>query len=374
MANKSAEYSLVKRLELKNFRCFTKKIITFDKRVALIEGENGVGKTSLLESLYYGCYLRSFRTNSPQEMVTFGSEGFFIKIDIEQYHNGSVLNQQIQIGFVDGKRRVKIDGNPIASYKELMNSLRVISLTEDDMHLIKGAPQERRTFLDHAIVLENSDCAHQLNLLRHIILARNALLRPHGSIKMVDYQVLTEQLWDQSIIIQKLREQYIKQLEQEINILIKAYFNDEFALEIRYLYKKPMENSVALFMAANPTLFESEARLGRSCFGAHMDDLLITYNTKKSRHFASRGQQKLILLLVKAAQIIILQKQCPATILFLLDDYMTDFDDYRAGVLLKIMQNLNIQLIFTSPTTLGLLNIQNVGPEGGSCLVSLKNS
>lgn len=373
MINKYSDVSLVKRLELKNFRCFTKKIVTFGEPTSLIEGENGIGKTSLLEALYYSCYLRSFRTHSPKEMVAFGAEGFFIKIDIERCEGLEVAHQQIQVGFVQGKRRVKIDGKPIASYKELMSCLRVIGLTEDDMCLIKGASQERRVFLDHALVLEQNDYAHQLSILRQILLTRNALLRPHHGINRVDYDVLTEQLWDQSRIIQQAREQYIRLLKEEVDRLVKLYFNDEFSLDLTYVYKKSMEPSVDLFLSAHPNLFESEARMGWSCFGAHQDDLLVEYNEKGSRHFASRGQQKLILLLIKVAQVVMLQRQNLGTIVFLLDDYMTDFDTYRAGVLLKIVQNLNVQLIFTSPTAQSMINDQNVDPKGRPTLILLKN-
>jgi DNA replication and repair protein RecF len=373
MINKYSDVSLVKRLELKNFRCFTKKIVTFDEYSSLIEGENGIGKTSILEALYYCCYLRSFRTHSPKEMVAFGAEGFFIKIDIERCEGLEVTHQQIQVGFFQGKRRVKIDGKPIASYKELMSFLRVIGLTEDDMSLIKGASQERRVFLDHALVLEQNDYAHQLSILRQIILTRNALLRPHHGINKVHYHVLTEQLWDQSRIIQQAREQYIRLLKEEVAILVKRYFNDEFSLDLTYVYKKSMEPSVDLFLSAHPNLFDSESRMGWSCFGAHQDDLLVEYNEKGSRHFASRGQQKLILLLIKVAQVVMLQRQGLGTIVFLLDDYMTDFDTYRAGVFLKIMQNLNVQLIFTSPTAQSMVKDQNGDPIRPSTLILVKN-
>lgn len=372
MTNNYSDYSMVKRLELKNFRCFTKKIITFEQPTTLVEGENGIGKTSLLEALYYSCYLRSFRTHSPKEMVGFGAEGFFIKIDVERCQDSVIYQQQIQVGFYQGKRRVKIDSKPIASYKELMSCLRVVGLTEDDMCLIKGSSQERRIFLDHALVLEQHDYAHQLALLRQIVLTRNALLRPHHGINKIDYLVLTEQLWDQSRIIQQVREQYIKNLKQEIDTLVKVYFNDEFSLDLTYVYKKPMNSSVDDFLSAHPTLFDTEARMGWSCFGAHQDDLLVEYNEKGSRHFASRGQQKLILLLIKVAQIIMLQRQSLGTVIFLLDDYMTDFDTYRAGILLKILQNLNIQLIFTSPTAQSLLNPPNVDSGRGTHLIFLK--
>ena len=65
-------------IQVKNFRCFERLSLDFTSPLVIIEGINGIGKTSLLEALYYACYLRSFRTYSPKEMVRFGQENFFI--------------------------------------------------------------------------------------------------------------------------------------------------------------------------------------------------------------------------------------------------------------------------------------------------------
>lgn len=372
MINSYLQFPLVKRLEMKNFRCFAKKIITFNDSTTLIEGHNGIGKTSILEALYYSCYLKSFRTASPKEMILFGAENFFIKVDIESNQEHSSFAQQVQIGFENGKRLVKIDGKPIHSYKELMGVLRVIGLTEDDMHLIKGAPQERRDFLDHAIILENGDYAQQLALLRQIILTRNNLLKSKCSPLSPNYRVVTEQLWDQSLVIQRARIQYISSLEQEITHLLEIFFQGELCIKLTYHFKKIMYQTFDLFISSYPTLLDMEFRLERSCFGAHLDDVLISYNSIGSRHFASRGQQKLILLLIKTAQVIALQRKgYQSAILFLLDDYMTDFDDSRSEALLKILQNLNVQLIFTSPTRFGPLSSKSFNSEGPFSRISL---
>ncbi|HSW73657.1 MAG TPA: AAA family ATPase, partial [Candidatus Limnocylindria bacterium] len=131
------------QLYLKNFRCFADKTITFESPLVLIEGNNGSGKTSLLEALHYLCYLRSFRTHSPRDLLFFGHETFFIKALCEQ--SGTVAqNHEIQVGFSHKKRLVKIDQRAVSSYKELMDYYRIVTLTEDDVVLIQGGPDVRR--------------------------------------------------------------------------------------------------------------------------------------------------------------------------------------------------------------------------------------
>ncbi len=160
-------------VHIKNFRCFTDIDLTFNNSIVLIEGLNGSGKTSLLEALYYACYLRSFRTHLPKEMLQFERENFFIKV---AFRNQSFMHE-IQAGFSNSKRLVKIDNKAVSSYKELMNYYRVIGLTEDDMFLIKGGPQDRRVFIDQLLLLYDPSFIDSLHTLRNVVSNRTILLQ-----------------------------------------------------------------------------------------------------------------------------------------------------------------------------------------------------
>src|SRR5690349_8885573 len=156
----------VTHIQIKDFRCFESLTLSFEGPIILIEGDNGSGKTSLLEALYYGCYLRSFRTSSPKELIRFGSNSFFVKMAVRNQLNAQTFGHDIQVGFSRGKRVVKVDQKPIASYKELMDHYRIISLTDDDMQLVKGAPQERRSFIDQAVLLNDPAYGQKLRDFR----------------------------------------------------------------------------------------------------------------------------------------------------------------------------------------------------------------
>jgi DNA replication and repair protein RecF len=284
----------------------------------------------------------------PKDMIQFGAEGFFIKIEIETESEFERTISELQLGFAGGKRRVKVDNQVIASYKELMNFLRVISITEEDLLIVQGSPEHRRAFIDYALLVENPDYAHALGILKQIVLNRNALLLRCG--KPEDYTVFTQQLWEQSVAIQDARQRYLTIVQDRLQLLIDQFFNGEFSLDLAYLPKKEMWSTSQAFRENHPNLYEQEVRMKRSLFGAHLDDIAFVYNAKASRAFASRGQQKLIVLLIKIAQLQLLREQCPlGTILFLLDDFITDLDDYRVGLIIKTLQNLNVQLVFTAP-------------------------
>jgi DNA replication and repair protein RecF len=295
----------------------------------------------LLEALHYMCYLRSFRTYSPDQLVQFGKDNFFIKMHLQAQEEN-----EIQIGFADKKRLVKINQQPISSYKQLMDYYRVVTVTEDDLNLIKGGPEQRRLFLDQAILLNDAESIQLFKKFRHILENRNALLRQGAGRE--SYLLWSEQLWQISQLIRQQRITILGQLIIQLKEIIAHYFQDSIALTLKYEQKKGSYVDFNQFMAQNESLYQDELRFGRSLFGAHLDDFSITFFQQRSRIYASRGQQKLILMLIKVAQIKALQAM-GNSVIFLLDDFMTDFDPGRAELLIQILSSLQVQLIFTSP-------------------------
>ncbi len=338
----------VATIYLKNFRCFDQVTIDLNSRIVLIYGANGTGKTSLLEALYYGCYLRSFRTHLSRDLIALGQESFFVKFLI---HNGSqdnVVDHTIQIGFANNKRLVKVDNKTTVSYKDLLSYYRVVSLTEDDLKLIQDGPEERRAFLDQALLLNDAVYVTKMREYRVVLENRNALLQ-HQNIDQEAYFIWTKKLWEYTATIQSLRKQFLLEMETSVNQMLHEYIDKNLFLSFSYQAKKGSDSPFDLFWQTNHTdLMRQELHFKRTLFGAHIDDFSITLEGKRSRAYASRGQQKMIVLLIKIAQIRqLLQKNEP--IIFLLDDFMTDFDLERGKALLSALFGLKCQLIFTSP-------------------------
>jgi DNA replication and repair protein RecF len=336
----------IKQIHLKKFRCFPEKKLFFTNKIVVIEGPNGVGKTSLLEALHYGCYLRSFRTHAPRELLQFDEHNFLIKILFEHAELDLLTDTSLQISFFEKKRLVKLNDKALHSYKELMEHYRIITITEDDLELVKLGPDVRRQFIDQAILLYNPMYIAHLKEYKAILENRNKLLQ-QTHIQRDLYDIWTEQLRQKSQVLQKERIAFLTSLQFEVHTLLAKHIPGTDIL-FTYESKKSLEESYASFTTQHASLYEQERRFGRSLFGAHLDEIRITFQGSASRTFASRGQQKLIVLLIKIAQTKAL-KHAKGSAILLLDDFITDFDGKNAQLILNMLTELDNQLIFTVP-------------------------
>jgi DNA replication and repair protein RecF len=213
--------------------------------------------------------------------------------------------------------------------------------------LIKGAPEDRRSFLDQALLLDNPAFVPIIREFRLILEQRNSLLR-NDCIDYETYFIWSQKLWEKTSQIQKLRKYILENFEIEINKMLSLCFENSLTLSFSYIAKKKSDLSFNDFWLNKDSLLKEEQYFKRTLFGVHLDDFIITLAGKKSSSFASRGQQKMIVLLIKAAQIKYLTLQ-KGPVIFLLDDFMTDFDPQKGAALLSVLFTLKCQLVFTSP-------------------------
>lgn len=371
---------LIKKLSLQNFRCFTTLEVPFEGRCVVVQGKNGVGKSSVLEALHYSCYLKSFRTHVHKDLINLGTDHFFIKVETE--HKDSGLTDSISVGFSTASGKlVKHNEKQIQSYKELITHYRTVTLAADDLILVHGAPEGRRDFLNYALFLLNpADVAH-FKRYKQILDNRNSILQAMknqaSSVHQEELEIWSQKLWEQSDILRTLRINYLRILEQQVNYLLGTYFSKtdaDLTVGFEYLDKaKQIENSFEEFWPSFFSAhFKTEQQWGRSLFGMHLDDFAIIFQQKRARVFASRGQQKLIVFLIKVAQLLELGLVGEAGVL-LLDDFLTDFDDQRIQECFNVLCHLPFQIILTCPTNTSVLNsgLSLSDKIGGFSVISL---
>ncbi len=331
--------SIIRTASVRNFRCFDNETFDLSAPVVVISGENGSGKTSLLEALFYATGLRSFRTRSPRECIRWGCDSYAIAVagagTSENITDAEPWDLRVCVTRA-GERMVKLNGTAIDAWHEATAQCRAIAISEEDLALVGGAPDDRRRFLDHAIALEDTDYLHALIVLKRVVRQKNALLTT-GRCTFDACAAWTTQLDELSAQIRATRKSFLKKLQATMLTLATEHqISHRAAIELEYSSRD---------VSHSEDLFARECAMRRTLSGAHLDDIVIAFNGQPARQFASRGQQKLIAFLLKAGVISLLSK--PA--LILVDDFMTDLDEKNAATLLTLAQKLGGQLMVTAP-------------------------
>jgi len=324
---------MVQKIYCKNFRCFDNKEFLFTSPLVFIVGDNGSGKTSLLEALFFASSVRSFKTFHSKELPTFNQLNFFLKIDFNDFDS-------LQIGFLDSVKKIRFNNSLINNHQQLASFYQAVALTQDDLGIIQESPEYRRLFLDSLLCQMYPEVCKLIQKLKAAVSKKNELL----SLRRVHDSVLYDLLTEDIIQLSNQLKEYRINLLNEITEIIAPLQNCLFSLKatFKFLYKEKKIDY--------GSLLSRECQQGRVLHGAHLDDFEITINTINVRFFGSRGQQKGALFILKIAHIILLIKyHANSKKVFLVDDFISDLDQATIHFLIDFLLTLDVQIFLTMP-------------------------
>ena len=371
----------INKLQLVNFRNYDHCSVAFDKMVTVFYGKNGQGKTNILESIFYSAFGLSHRTNKEDEMVKFSSEGMaglldFAKTDLISF--SGVFTKEDGSHSIHMKRftengkyhkEIKIDGKKTTA-KDHYSFLNTVMFSPEDLQIIKGDPSLRRRFMDMEI--SQTDPVYYALLVRYrrLIKQRNSLLkgiRDHNQ-PQEPLTAWDEELADTAQILIK-RLDNLRKLK-EIAIPVFHILSDKIdSLEIKYEMKgndgelfypeeEKIDNMKDFYIESLKERRFKDIMQGSTGIGIHRDDLKTYINEADSRSFASQGQQRCCALALKLSQIEYVKKVSGEYPVLLLDDVMSELDQYRRNQLIGFI-NDKVQTIIT-------VNDKTLIPDFGS--------
>ncbi len=307
--------------------------------VNLITGQNASGKTSLLESIYYLSHLRSFRTHYLIDLINHNAKSLQLV--------ASIQNQQGKpgsIGIKRGKNNLLVRANQrtIKRVADITTLFPVLAIHPDSYKLITGSPTERRAFIDWGVFHVEHGFFQAWQRYKKALSQRNAALKS-GEKKTYC------QLWDQELDqaachIDQLRTGYLELLYPFINQLIQQFFPGH---DIRVDYKRGWNVDQTLLEVLQRQ-FASDAKRGQTQAGPHRADLLIQVDGKSAQTGISRGQQKVMVALLKLAQVQQYAQAGARHCVLLYDDLAAELDDVNRRYILSVLEGMPIQLFLTA--------------------------
>ncbi len=354
----------ISSFELKNFRnCVTVKG-DFTSEKSLIIGKNGQGKTNILEALYFLSTLKSPRTSNIKDFINFNQNDFLIKANILK----SGVESTVEIRYKSGEKKQLLVNGLKSNAKEFRGVLKSVLFSSNDLMLLRGAPQDRRDWLDRAIIQIYPAYDERLSKYERIRLQKNRLLKEELLNKDL-LSVYNEQLAVTGANIIFIRKKYLKELSKIATIKHNSISSVE-NLTIKYDYKGDSIEEIADELREELLLRQpEEIARKQTCVGPHRDDIIFEINSANAIKFSSQGQQRTLILALKLAELEMLQEKTGEPPILLLDDVLAELDDIRQNYLLKSIES-GIQTILTSVDTLlfdeeFLKNVQLIRVESG---------
>jgi DNA replication and repair protein RecF len=339
-------------ISLLQFKNYLNQSFDFGQRIVGISGKNGIGKTNLLDAIYYLCFTKSYFTKSDLLNVQHGRLGFRIAGD---FHLNEEEIQCICILRENGKKEFLWNATAYERFSDHIGKFPAVFIAPDDVHIITEGSEERRRFLD--ALISQLDNQYLLRLIEYnkVIQQRNSLLKLFAEKKSVDQsllEVLNTQLIKPGEYIFNTRKNFLSELIPLIREFYNQISGEEYEIGVVYESQLVEDEFAQLLIRSQ----EKDLVLQRTNVGIHKDDLAITLNGNSFKSIASQGQRKSLLFALKLAEFTSLKNHKGFSPLLLLDDVFEKLDEKRMHNLLDFVCCENDGQIFLTDTHTDRLN------------------
>lgn len=336
----------IKNISLTQFKNYKSGSFEFKQRIVCVCGNNGAGKTSLLDAIHYLCFTKSYFIRSDSNSVQQGETGFRLEGNIIL---NKIEEQAVCILRETGKKEFSVNGETYEKFSLHIGHYPCVIIAPDDAQLITGGSEERRKFLD--ALLSQLDAVYLKNLIVYnkVLQQRNALLRSFAESGNTDFSlldILDEQLNHPGTYVYNKRKEFLTAFLPLVRGLY--YQIAKQPEEINFMYNSEM------LQGAFPGLLKAsrlkDCRSQRSNCGIHRDDIEFYLGKLFFRNIASQGQRKSLLFALKLAEMEILKKEKGFAPVLLLDDVFEKLDEDRIANLLQKVCVENDGQVFITDT------------------------
>ena len=317
----------------------------------IVVGRNGQGKTNLLEAIYFLATTKSFRTTRPGSLPRFGTSSLFVRGVVRREGLEKTLSAGLETG--ESKKRVLMVNGERVSLPAYLRELTVFAYSAARLEIVRGAPEERRRFLDRGVASIQPGYLEELTRYTRVLKQRNALLYEIGT---GSANVRSLDAWDESFsaaatAVQTARAAYASELAEVFRRIVAEHGYHVSGIDLAY---KPSSGDLR-------ALRREEVRARMSLTGPQRDVLDFTLEGRPAAEVLSGGELKTIVLFLKFAKLELFRRRFDEPPLFLLDDIDAELD-------LEILQQLLAKLpletqVFATSAKEAFLQALRAGPH-----------
>ncbi len=340
-------------IALSQFRNHTNTECEFGEKTNVFLGNNGEGKTNILESISFLLLTKSFHAKTDADAIQQEKKFFSVHTNVI---SDTDIQSKIHIYYnkEEKQKEYKINSNTIQKLSSVIGEFPIVIISPEHATITMGSPAERRKFIDITISQSNKMYVENMMEYKKILRQRNKLFEI-GNVSLKILEPWNEMLVKYGSKIIAKRIQFFKEI---FPIITKSYASLIETTEepsITYIPQSEnieehytVENIAEILRKEIEKKYKDEVRLKNTLVGPHRDDVVFYLNTMNVREFASQGQHKTFLIALKIAEFLYIKEQCNETPVFLLDDVFSELDEIRTQKLLSIVENLGQTFITTT--------------------------
>lgn len=344
---------ILRSLTTENFRNLVAGEVPFHPAVNIVLGRNGQGKTNLLEAVYFLATTKSFRTNRIASVFRFDSPSVYVAGGLER--DGVTRTLSVGLEQAEARRRVlMVNGEKIA-LTAYLNAMSVFAYSQSRLEILRGAPEEKRRFLDRGIASINAQYLDQLSRYLRVLKQRNALLTEDPSASSLD--AWNDELVSAAAPIHRARAAYAREIAAAFARIVEVHGYHVRDLEI--VYRGSGEEDELRETLARIRGHELRARM--TLTGPQRDTIDFLVGGRNAAEVLSGGELKMIVLFLKFAKVELFRARHDEPPLFLLDDIDAELD---LEVLQKLLSGLPSKTqVFATSAKESFLHALEAGPH-----------
>ena len=334
---------LVNSLSLRNFRSYHDFFIQFDKNINIITGQNGIGKTNILEAIIFSSNAKSFRTNEDSALIRHNEEYGRIILNGDIGEIKVVINNQGKTLFINNQI--------IKKTSEFIGYLNAVLFKPSDLEFFNSSPRERRKIIDLELGKIFDDYLSSLLVFNRLLKDKNKLLK-EDKVDDLYLDLLNEQMVPYIKTIMEQREKVFDFINLHLSNIYKEISDENISLKV--IYKKNINDDIQKTLKETK---EKDLAYHYALMGPHHDDYYFLFDNHQISDIASQGQTRMCLIAFKFALIKYIKEVKKIKPIILLDDVLSELDKENQRRLINFLPN-DYQIIITDTTFNEMLNLK----------------